>query len=109
MNGIPIKILIRNLEKEGKKAVNIKELKAKFKAYDEDKRSFVESHEPLVCCFCQSQIMPGDDIIVVEGDDRIFCCHMCLMTSYGIHELSFQADGVDDDGYREYFTPKTKD
>lgn len=89
--------------------MNTEELKAKFKVYEDDKRRFAESHEPLVCCFCQGRIMPGDDITVAEGDDRIFCCHMCLMSAYGISELSFQADGVDDDGYREYFTPKSKE
>lgn len=89
--------------------MNTKELNAKFKAYDEDKRRFAESHEPIVCCFCQSQIMPGNDIIVAENDVEIFCCHMCLMDAYGVSELSFQADGVDDEGYREYFTQKSKD
>lgn len=85
------------------------ELKAKFKAYDEDKRRFAESHEPLACSLCFSKIMPGNDIIVSPGNDRIFCCRMCMMEAYGIDELSFQADGVDDEGYREYFTPKARE
>ena len=89
--------------------MNTEELKAKFKAYDEDKRRFAETHEPLVCCFCHSHIIPGNDIIVSGNDVEIFCCHMCLMEAYGISELSFQADGVDDEGYREYFTPKSKE
>ena len=89
--------------------MNTEELKAKFKAYEDDKRRFAETHEPLVCSSCFSEIMPGDDIIVSSGDDRIFCCHMCLMEAYGIYELSFQADGLDDEGYREYFTPKAKE
>ena len=72
--------------------MNTKELKAKFKAYDEDKRRFAETHEPLVCSSCFSEIMPGDDIIVSSGYDRIFCCRMCLM-----------------EAYREYFTPKAKE
>ena len=67
--------------------MNTEELKAKFKAYEDDKRRFAETHEPLVCSSCFSEIMPGDDIIVSSGDDRIFCCHMCLMEAYGIYEL----------------------
>lgn len=106
MHGIPVKVLIRKLEAEGKKTVSNEDIKAKWAAYDEAKKRFAASHEPITCDHCATQIMPGDELYVdyLEG---IFCSESCAMASNEIHELSFQLDGVDDDGYREFFEPKT--
>ena len=106
MHGIPVKVLIRKLETEGKKTVSNEDIKAKWAAYDAEKKRFAESHYPLICDHCSSQIMPGDDLFR-DGLDGIFCSESCAMAENEIYELSFQLDGVDDDGYRECFEPKT--
>ena len=105
MAGIPVKVLIRILEAEGKKTVSNEDIKAKWDAYEAEKRRFAASHEPCACDYCGKKINPGNELYV-DYLERIFCSESCVMAENQIYELSFQMDGVDDDGYREYFAPK---
>lgn len=81
------------------------DLKRKFAEYDEAKKRFSESHEPCECDYCGEKIKPGNDITVHEG--RVYCSIACIYSDLDIVDLAFQMDGVDDDGYRDYFKEKS--
>lgn len=80
------------------------DIKAKFQKYNADMAKFKASHKPLYCKYCECEIEPGNDIAYF--DDKAFCSCECVMLHVGGAVLSFQPDGVDDDGYREIWEEK---
>lgn len=83
-------------------------IKLKFQKYNADMAKFKASHKPIHCEYCGCEIEPGNDIAYLNAaiDEKVFCSCECALQYVGGAVLSFQPDGVDDDGYREIWEEK---
>lgn len=86
--------------------MNVKEIKEKFKAYEESKLAFKNSHKPATCCECGCKIYAGSDIVVIPETNKIFCSAECLASNVGASTLLYN---VGDSDYESWFDKLDKD
>lgn len=79
------------------------EYSKKLLMYREAKSKFKSSHKPAKCCHCNAEIEPGDDILVVPEQDKIYCCAECYAEDTGAYFLLFNAG---DEAYASWFEKK---
>lgn len=82
----------------------IREIKARFDAFERKRQEFAETHEFSACDNCRRAIKPGETINVIGKDALIFCCIECLADYVGGWELEFDDDPESD--YWSWFKKK---